>query len=171
MVADVISTTSNLTFSNYDVNGQTEYINAVSSGIFVPQNALSGNTYTFRIQCSGGYRLYLNGSSTPETSFDNWTNTTLSISTGSITVTNPIEFRLEFSHATGSQYLSFQYNDGGGYKDVDATFYQDPEPDSVLIDEEPIERLAYIAVGKTFEEINTATHGAPPGDRLVFRNK
>ena len=56
-------------------------------------------------------------------------------------------------------------------QDVDATFYQDPEPDSILIDDEPIERLAYIAVGKTFEEINTATNGAPPGDRLVFRNK
>ena len=169
--ADIISTTSNLTFSNYDVNAQTEYINGVASGIFVPQNALSGNTYTFRIQCSGGYRLYLNGSNTPETAFDNWTNTSLATSTGSITVTNPIEFRLEFSHTTGSQYLSFQYNDGSGYKDVDITFYQDPEPDSILIDDDPIERLAYIAVGKTFEEINTPTHGAPPGDRLVFRNK
>jgi hypothetical protein len=26
-------------------------------------------------------------------------------------------------------------------------------------------------VGKTFEEIDTPTHGAPPGDRLIFRNK
>lgn len=169
--SDIISTTSNLTFSNYDVNGQTEYINGVASGIFCPQNTLSGNTYTFRIQCSGGYRLYLNGSDTPETSFNNWTNSSLATSTGSITVTNPIEFRLEFCHTTGSQYLSFQYNNGSGYKDIDATFYQDPQPDSTLIDDEPIERLAYLVVGKTFEEINTTTHGAPPGDRLVFRNK
>lgn len=169
--ADLISTTSNLTFENYDVNGQTEYINGVASGIFVPQNTLAGNTYTFKIQSSGGYRLYLNGSSIPESAFDNWTNTSLATSTGSITVTSPIEFRLEFSHLIGSQYLSFQYNDGSGYKDVDATFYQDPEPESVLIDDEPIERLAYLIVGKTYDEVNTSTNGAPPGDRLVFRNK
>lgn len=169
--ANLITATTNLLFENYDVNGQTEYVNGVSTGVFVPQNSLSGNTYTFRIQCSGGYRLYLNGSKTPESAFDNWTNTSLATSTGSITVTNPIEFRLEFSHTTGSQFLSFQFNDGSGYKNVDTTFYQDPEPESVLIDDEPIEKLAYLVVGKTYDEINTTTHGAPPGDRLVFRNK
>jgi hypothetical protein len=171
ITSDIVATTSNLTFSNYDVNGQTEYINGVCSGVFVPENALAGNTYTFRIQCSGGYRLYLNGSSVPESAFDNWTNTILSTSTGSITVTSPIEFRLEFSHTTGSQYLSFEYNDGSGYKEVDASFYQDPEPEPYVIDDEPIEKLAYLVVGKTYEEINTPTNGAPPGDRLVFRNK
>jgi hypothetical protein len=169
--ADAITQTNNLNFSNYDVSGQTEYINGVATGIFIPKTSIAGNTYTFRIQCSGGYRLYLNGSSITETAFDNWTNTSLATSTGSITVTNPIEFRLEFSHVTGSQYLSFQYNDGSGYKNIDYNFYDDPEPAPILIDSEPIQKLAYLVVGKTYEEINTSTLGAPPGDRIVFRSK
>ena len=50
-------------------------------------------------------------------------------------------------------------------------FYDDPEPAPVLIDSNPIEKLAYLIVGKTYEDVNTYTFGAPPGDRLVFRNK
>ena len=50
-------------------------------------------------------------------------------------------------------------------------FYNDPEPAPVLIDSNPIEKLAYLIVGKTYEDVNTYTFGAPPGDRLVFRNK
>ena len=169
--ADAITHTNNLVFSNYDVNGQYEYLNGIASGIFIPKTSIAGNTYTFRIQCSGGYRLYINGSATPLATFDNWTNTSLSTSTGSITVTNPIEFRLEFTHSTGTQYLSFQYNDGSGYKNIDYNFYDDPIPAPVLIDDEPIQRLAYLVVGKSYEDINTNTLGAPPGDRIVFRSK
>jgi hypothetical protein len=170
--ADIITTTNGLTFQNYDVNGQSEYFNGVATGIFTPKTSLAGNTYTFRIQCSGGFRLYINNSSTPNASFDNWTNTSLSTSTGSITVTSPIQFRLEFTHTTGDSYLSFQYNDGSGYKDINnINFYTDSEPSPVLIDSNPIEKIVYLAVGKTYEDVNTYTFGAPPGDRLVFRNK
>ena len=170
--ADIITTSNNVFFQNYDVDGETEYFNGVASGIFIPKTSLAGNTYTFRIQCSGGYRLFINNSSTPESSFDNWNNSSLSTSTGSITVTSPIQIRLEFTHTTGSSYLSFQYNDGSGYKNIDnINFYDDPEPAPVLIDSNPIEKLAYLIVGKTYEDVNTYTFGAPSGDRLVFRNK
>jgi len=168
---DALLSSSLVSFSEYDVDGQTEYFNGVVSGYFAPKASFVGNVYTFKIECSGGYRLYLNGSSTPEVSFNNWTNTSLASSTGTITVTTPIEFRLEFTHTTGSQYLRFTFNDGSGYRDIDSYFYEDPEPVPVNIDDEPIEKLAYLVVGKTFEEIDTPTHGAPPGDRLIFRNK
>lgn len=172
LTADIITTTNNLFFQNYDVDGQTEYFNGVASGIFIPKTTIAGNTYTFRIQCSGGYRLYVNNSSTPLASFDNWANTSLATSTGSITVTSPIQLRLEFTHVTGNSYLSFQYNDGTGYKDIDnINFYNDPEPSPILIDNDPIEKIAYLVVGKTYEDVNTYTFGAPPGDKLIFRNK
>jgi hypothetical protein len=168
---DALLSSSIVSFSEYDVDGQTQYFNGVVTGFFAPKTSFVGNSYTFKIECSGGYRLYINGSSTPEASFNNWTNTSLTTSTGSITITTPIEFRLEFTHTTGSQYLRFSFNDGSGFRDIDNYFYDDPEPAPVNVDDEPIEKLAYLVVGKTFEEIDTVTHGAPPGDRLIFRNK
>jgi hypothetical protein len=63
------------------------------------------------------------------------------------------------------------FNNGSGYKEMNTIFYTNPEPDSVEIDAKPIEKLAYLVIGKTLSEIDTPTHGAPPGDRLVFRNK
>ncbi len=163
--------TSNVSFSDYDVDGQFDYINGVVYGVFAPKSSFIGNSYNFKIECSGGYRLYVNNSDNPLSSFNNWTNTSLTSSTGSILVTSPMEFRLEFNHGTGSQFLSFTFDDGSGYKAIDTYFYEDPEPVPVNIDDEPIESIAYLSVGKTFEEIDTPTHGAPPGDRLIFRNK
>jgi hypothetical protein len=164
-------TTDKINFSDYVVSGQSEYINGVITGKFTPNSSLIGNTYTFKIEASGGFRLYLNGSETPETAFNKWTNSSLTSTTGSITVLDSMEFKIEFWHTTGSQKLSFMFNNGSGYKEMNTIFYTNPEPDSVEIDAKPIEKLAYLVIGKTLSEIDTPTHGAPPGDRLVFRNK
>jgi hypothetical protein len=56
---------------------------------------------------------------------------------------------------------------------IDSTFYQDATPGPVDIDPdgEPIDKIVFLTVGKNLEEISTPTHGAPPGDRIVFRSK
>ncbi len=56
---------------------------------------------------------------------------------------------------------------------IDSSFYQDatPEPVDIDPDGEPIDRIVFLTVGKTLSEISTPTHGAPPGDRIVFRSK
>ena len=56
---------------------------------------------------------------------------------------------------------------------IDSTFYSDAVQAPVDIDPdgEPIDKIVFLTVGKTLEEISTPTHGAPPGDRIVFRSK
>jgi hypothetical protein len=59
------------------------------------------------------------------------------------------------------------------WNNIDSSFYEDSTPAPVNIDPdgEPIDKIVFLTVGKTLEEISTPTHGSPPGDRIVFRSK
>ena len=59
------------------------------------------------------------------------------------------------------------------WNNIDDTFYNlaSQAPVDIDPDDEVIEKIAFLTVGKTLEEISTPTHGVPPGDRIVFRNK
>ena len=43
-------------------------------------------------------------------------------------------------------------------------------PNPVQIGTQKIDKILYLRVGKTMEELDTPTNGAPPGDRLIFRS-
>jgi hypothetical protein len=59
------------------------------------------------------------------------------------------------------------------WNNIDDTFYNlaSQAPVDIDPDDEVIDKIAFLTVGKTLEEISTPTHGVPPGDRIVFRNK
>ena len=59
------------------------------------------------------------------------------------------------------------------WNNIDDSFYDlaSQAPVDIDPDDEVIDRIAFMTVGKTLQEISTPTHGVPPGDRIVFRSK
>ena len=57
------------------------------------------------------------------------------------------------------------------WQDVDSSFYQDSSVSPILIDSNKIEKLSYLVVGKTLDEINDQYYGFPLTDKIVIRNK
>jgi hypothetical protein len=179
-VADDTIVTSALNFSGYSVNSTTEYLQAKSKGVFKPQ---STDSYNFRFYSSYGIKVFVNESATPEIS--NLTNTNSSYAntfTLSLVSDEQVTFEVLHTHKTDTlnssahpQVLRGEWKlaSDSTWNAIDSTFYQDATPGPVDIDPdgEPIDKIVFLTVGKNLEEISTPTHGAPPGDRIVFRSK
>jgi hypothetical protein len=154
-------------YTNVTVDGQTEYINGRLEGSFTP---LYNEAYTLSVTSSQGVRVYVNDVLV----IDQWLNTSLNTFTYNMgTLSNTVANRIvvEHFHATGSQRLRVQWQSTSQtLANVGPASAQDPTPTPLLIDADKIQRLAYLAVGKTLTEIDTPTHGAPPGDRIVIRS-
>jgi hypothetical protein len=178
--ADDTIVTSALNFSGYAINGTTEYLQAKSKGVFYPQTT---DSYDFIFFSSYGIKIYINGSNTPVIS--NLTNTDPSFEntfTLSLVSDELVTFEILHTHKTdilnsnaNPQVLVgiWKLSSDTNWNYIDSTFYQDATPTPIDIDPdgEPIDRIVFLTVGKTLEEISTPTHGAPPGDRIVFRSK
>ena len=172
--------TSGLNFSGYVVKETTEYIQAKSKGIFLPQNS---DSYDFRFYSSYGIKIFINEDITPTIS--NLSNTNSSYAnTFTLDLVNDeaVIFEILHTHKTDTldssahpQLLRGQWklSSDSTWNEIDSTFYQATTPSPVNIDPdgEPIDKIVFLTVGKTLEEISTPTHGAPPGDRIVFRSK
>ena len=178
--ADETIVTSSLNFSGYAINGTTEYLQAKSKGIFYPQTT---DSYDFRFYSSYGIKVFVNGSTTPQIS--NLTNTDSAYAnTFTLSLVSDEQLTLEVLHThktdilnstSHPQFLSGEWKltSDSTWNNIDSSFYQDATPSPIDIDPdgEPIDRIVFLTVGKTLSEISTPTHGAPPGDRIVFRSK
>ena len=177
--ADSNIITSELNFSNYSVNGTTEYIQAKVKGKFYPN---ATGTHDFRFYSSYGIKVYVNGSTTP--TIDNMTNTNSSYAhTFSLSLVSDELVTFDIIHTHKANTLNsishpqvllgeWKLASDVSYSAIDSSFYSDETPAPVDIDPdgEPIDRIVFLTVGKTLEEISTPTHGAPPSDRIVFRS-
>jgi len=178
--ADETIVTSALNFSGYNVNNTTEYLQAKSKGVFYPQTT---DSYDFRFYSSYGIKIFVNESLTPEIS--NLTNTDSSYAnTFTLSLVSDELLTLEILHTHKTNTLNstahpqvllgeWKLSSDSTWNAIDSSFYQDatPEPVDIDPDGEPIDRIVFLTVGKTLSEISTPTHGAPPGDRIVFRSK
>lgn len=178
--ADETIVTSSLNFSGYSVNGTTEYLQAKSKGVFYPQTT---DSYDFRFYSSYGIKVYINSNINPEIS--NLTNEDSSLAntfTLNLVSDEQITFEILHTHKTDTlnsishpQILvgEWKLSSDSTWNEIDSTFYEDaiPAPLNIDPDGEPIDKIVFLTVGKTLEEISTPTHGTPPGDRIVFRSK
>ena len=172
--------TKNLNFNNYSVSGTTEYIQAKSKGIFKP---LTSGTYNFRFFSSYGIKVFINESAVPV--IDNLDNTSSGTGhTFNLTLANDEYTTFEVLHTHKTDILNSSSHPQllvGEYKlsasvtwnNIDDSFYDlaTQAPVDIDPDDEVIDRIAFMTVGKTLQEISTPTHGVPPGDRIVFRSK
>ena len=172
--------TKNLNFNNFSVSGTTEYIQAKSKGVFKPTTS---GTYNFRFYSSYGIKVFINESAVPV--IDKLDNTSSGTGhTFNLTLANDeyTTFEILHTHKTDTlnssahpQLLVGEYKLSASptWNNIDDTFYDlaTQAPVNIDPDDEVIDRIAFLTVGKTLEEISTPTHGVPPGDRIVFRSK
>lgn len=172
--------TSGLNFNGYVVNETSEYLQAKSKGVFKPETS---DSYDFRFYSSYGIKVFVNESTTPTIS--NITNTDSTYAnTFTLSLLSDEFLTLEVLHTHKTDLLNsiahpqllkgeWKLSSDSTWNNIDSTFYQDATPAPVNIDPdgEPIDKIVFLTVGKTLEEISTPTHGAPPGDRIVFRSK
>ena len=177
--ADSNIITSELNFSNYSVSGTTEYIQAKVKGKFYPNTT---GSHDFRFYSSYGIKIFVNGSTTPI--IDNMTNTNSSYAhTFSLSLVSDELVTFDIIHTHKANTLNsishpqvllgeWKLTSDVSYSAIDSSFYSDaiPAPVDIDPDGEPIDRIVYLTVGKTLDEISTPTHGAPPSDRIVFRS-
>jgi hypothetical protein len=172
--------TSGLNFNGYSVNGTTEYLQAKSKGVFYPQTT---DSYDFRFYSSYGIKVFVNESLTPEISnLSNADSTFANTFTLSLVSDETVTFEILHTHKADTlnsvahpQVLvgEWKLSSDSTWNNIDSSFYEDSTPAPVNIDPdgEPIDKIVFLTVGKTLEEISTPTHGSPPGDRIVFRSK
>lgn len=174
--ADTITNSYNLNFENYNVNNQQSYINGYSIGDFVPLSGI-GTSFEFLFTSSYGVRVYINDETDPR--LDNWKNSSGTANTFAHTLdytSQPLKFEVQFNNrnSTGigqSIVAYWRVRGTSTWNHIDDSFYIDSVPAPVLIDTNNIQKLSLMYVGKTLSEINTATFGSPPGDRIVLRSQ
>lgn len=171
--SNIISATHNLDFIEFSGSGQTRYVNGNSVGNFITLTSI-GSTFDFKLTSSGGVKLYINDENNPY--IDQWSNSSLNSFTCSYsasgTSTN-IKLSVDFWNYENLQKLKAEFRISGTstWYPVDSSFYLDTTLSPTLIDEDKIQSLNFINVGKTFESINDQYYGFPITDKLVIRNK
>ena len=162
------------------MSGTTEYIQAKSKGIFKP---LTSGTYNFRFYSSYGIKVFINENAVPV--IDNLDNISSGTAhTFNLTLTNDEYTTFEVVHTHKTDILNssahpqllvgeYKLSSSVTWNNIDDSFYNlaTQAPIDIDPDDEVIDRIAFMTVGKTLEEISTPTHGVPPGDRIVFRSK
>ena len=111
----------------------------------------------FKVTTNGGIKLYINNEEKPYIS--NWKNKTSTSFTTSYVATGssqPISLELQFNNYQNIHNLKLEWRKTGSttWQDVDSSFYQDSSVSPILIDSNKIEKLSYLVVGKTLDEIN-----------------
>ena len=172
-MSNITSAHYNVNFDNFSGLGQTNYFNGFAFGDFIAQSSL-GSTFDFKVTTNGGVKLYINNEEKPYIS--NWKNTSSSSFTASYVATGssqPISLELQFNNYQNIHNLKLEWRKTGTstWQQVDSSFYQDVSVSPVLISSDKIEKLSYLVVGKTLEEINDQYYGFPLTDKIVIRNK
>jgi len=172
-MSNLTSAHHNVNFDNFSGLGQTNYFNGFAVGNFTAQSSL-GSTFDFKVTTNGGVKLYINNEEKPYIS--NWKNTTstsFSASYVAIGSSQPISLELQFNNYQNIHNLKLEWRKTGSstWQEVDSSFYQDVSANPVLISSNKIEKLSYLVVGKTLEEINDQYYGFPLTDKIVIRNK
>jgi mannan endo-1,4-beta-mannosidase len=156
-----------LDYTSKVVDGQTDYINGRFEGHFTP---IYNEAYTLRVTSNSGVRAYVNGTLV----IDQWLNGSLGTFSYSMgTLANNIEIHLviEYFHSTGTQRLNVQWQSTSqALANLSPSSSLDPAPVPLLLDTDKIQEISYVSVGKQLSDIDTPTHGAPPGDRIVIRS-
>ena len=172
-MSNITSAHNNINFDNFSGLGQTNYFNGYAIGDFTTQSSL-GSTFDFKVTTNGGIKLYINNEEKPYIS--NWKNKTSTSFTTSYVATGssqPISLELQFNNYQNIHNLKLEWRKTGSttWQDVDSSFYQDSSVSPILIDSNKIEKLSYLVVGKTLDEINDQYYGFPLTDKIVIRNK
>jgi hypothetical protein len=172
-MSDLTSAHHNINFDNFGGLGQTNYFNGSAFGNF---NTLSsiGATLDFKVTTNGGVKFYINNEDKPYIS--DWTNSISTSFTASYVATGssqPITLELQFNNYQNLHNLKLEWRKTGeiSWQEVNSSFYQDFSVSPILIDNDKIENITYLVVGKTLEEINDQYYGFPVTDKIVIRNK
>jgi hypothetical protein len=173
VACDLTTATYNLDFNNFSGLGQSYYINGSSVGDFITKTSI-GSTFDFRVTSSGGVRLYIDDNTTPH--INQWTNVSLSSFTCSYSSTGssqPIKLHIDFSNYQSTPYLSaeFKVSGSGTWYPIDSNFYWERDLAPVLIDNDLIQNIDLVSIGKTFSDIDDQYYGYKVTDKFVFRNK
>ena len=170
---DLRSTHNKLDIANFSGLGQTNYFNGEIVGDFITKSSI-GTTFDFRITTNGGVKLIINNEESPYIS--KWKNNSLNSFTTSYVATGTsvsLNLKVQFCNFENNHQIKAEWRKTGevAWNDIDSSFYFEPDIAPILVDANKIKNLAYIVVGKTFDEINTPTLGFPETDKLILRNK
>ena len=173
VACDLTTATHNLIFDNFSGLGQSYYINGSSIGDFITKTSI-GSTFDLRVTSSGGVKLYIDDNTNPY--INQWKNTSLNSFTCSYTATGssqPIKLQIDFSNYQSSPYLSaeFKVSGSGTWYPIDNNFYWERDLAPVLIDNDLIQNIDLVSIGKTFSDIDDQYYGYKVTDKFVFRNK
>ena len=171
--SSIVSASHNLDFTEFSGSGQTRYINGNSTGSFITLSSI-GSSFDFKLTSSGGVKLFINDETNPY--IDQWTNNSLSSYTCSYSATGSsqnIKLSVDFCNFENLQRLKAEFRISGTstWYPVDSNFYLDSSISPTLIDEEKIQSLNFLSIGKTLDQINDQYYGFPVTDKLVIRNK
>lgn len=172
-MSDLTSAHHKIDINNFSGLGQTNYFNGFIIGDFTALSSI-GATFDFKITTNGGIKLFINNEDRPYIS--SWKNTTNTIFTTSYVATGssqPILFELQFNNYQNEHSLKVEWRKTGTstWQNLDTSFYEDNSVYPVLIDSNKIQKITYLAVGKTLEEINDQYYGFPITDKIVIRSK
>lgn len=170
VLLDVADSAVNYPNANDLLDNSSSFLNSVAEGSFTP---LFSESYTFSFNVTGGFRAYIDNVLV----IDQWNNIADSTFTyvKSLLTTQQYKIRLEFSYTnqtisgTTLKFIAKWSSSSQSLALIDFNSAFFPTLGPVLISPNPIDSLLYLRVGKTLEELDTPTDGAPPGDRLVFR--
>jgi hypothetical protein len=170
VLLDVIDFEINYPNANDLLDNAATYLNSVTTGSFVP---LFSESYTFNFAVSGGLRVYIDNVLV----IDQWNNIVDSTFTFSkqLLTTQEYKIKLEFSYTnltvSGSaiKFIARWSSVSQSLALINYNSAFNPSLNPVLISSDPIDSLIYLRVGKSLEELDTPTDGAPPGDRIVIR--
>ena len=174
--SDLITTSHNLNYENYNVNSQYSYLNGYAYGDFITKSSI-GTSIDFKFVSSYGIRVYVNNDSVPIV--DNWkTSSATGVTFAHIlsAVQERVVLEVQFNNfkntaGTGQTLIGlWKVRGTNNWQNIDESFYQVSSNEPVLIDSN-LERLSLIYVGKSLNDINNANFGSSPGDRIVLRSK
>ena len=165
-------TETSIDYPNVDDNlDNPTYVNAVAIGNFTP---LYSETYTFRFTANSGIRVYIDN----DLVIDQWNNVGQNIFTYALNCLNSntynvkIEYYYTNTTISGAAFiLKAQWSSPTQTLTlINSNSSNSQTPNPVQIGSHKIDKILYLRVGKTMEELDTPTNGAPPGDRLIFRS-
>ena len=172
---DLDTVATELNYTGFSVDGQSTYINARFEGVFRPTE---NGIYNIRVLANDGVRLYLDDvlliDQMPVQ--DPTSTQTYTVATPTLSNTQDYTFVVEHYYGTphdgsDTQRLNVQWappSTPSTYSNINDN--SEPAPAPVQIDSDNVDRVVFVAVAKTAEELETATHGAPPGDILILRS-
>ena len=164
----------NINYENYEGESDElgQHWNAQFQGYFRP--IYDGEVYTLVLEANTGARVYFDDMSTPV--IDTWESpSSVPVSyviPGPLDQANAYQILVEHYRDAATQKLKlFWYSTTNPIPELISTETSYAiEPAPVSLGPELADGIAYLAVAKTQEELETYTDGAPPGDVLVIRS-